>query len=99
MGSIPLPPLPGHLLPMGCSIPVDLGCRGEAATAVEGINPCLTIPSPAPARMGLEWLSLVPRTPVLSSQPLGEGSLLLLLLPLLGGRGASPSPSLQISSP
>ena len=61
---------------------------------VEGINTCLTILSPASPGMGLEWLSLVPRTPVLILQPLGEGSLLLFLFLLLGGRGLSSGPSL-----
>jgi len=67
------------------------GVQGEAATT-EGINAALTILSPAPPRMGLRWPSLVPRTPVLCSQPLREGSLLLLLL-LLGSRCKPRPPS------
>lgn len=101
MGRTPLPPLPAlprHLLPVGHSIPVSLGCRGEAASAGEGIDACPPLLSPASPGTGLEQLSLAPR-PLFQVAAPRQGSLPLLPLLPLGCGGVSRSPALRTPSP
>lgn len=61
--------------PTGCSMPADLGCRGEAAAAVEGINPALMTPSPAAPGLGPGRSSLLLAPHGQLAAPRGRGGL------------------------